>query len=58
MASDYVREHPEYVRGILEDSIIQCSTYCHHCGEERNISRDGCHVYCHRCNAVSEGCAD
>ena len=58
MASDYVREHPEYVRGVLTDQILYCSTFCHKCGEEINVTRDGCHVYCHECGSVSEGCSD
>jgi hypothetical protein len=58
MASDYVREHPDYVRGTLEDSIINCSRFCHQCGETRELDVNGCHVYCRRCKSVSEGCGD
>jgi hypothetical protein len=57
MASDYVREHPDYVRGVLEDSIIESSTYCHHCGADQ-VNREGCHIRCNRCGGVSEGCGD
>ena len=58
MASDYKKETPNYVRGVLTDSIIQCLTFCHYCGERVDLIRNGFHIYCNKCGHTSEGCGD
>jgi hypothetical protein len=57
MATDYVKEHPDYVRGVLEDSIAECysNNECEMCGREIN-NRVGCHYQCKCGNHVT--CSD
>ena len=59
MASDYIAEHPDYVRGVLEDSIMSIheeeGSLCDMCGRELE-NQVGCHYQCKCGNHVT--CSD
>lgn len=61
MASDYVREHPEYVRGMLEDSIIDLmedyGVMCRRCNT-RVATKSSCYSVCPNCNEINRSCGD
>jgi hypothetical protein len=51
MATDYVKEHPDYVRGMMEDAIQECSFEVSTCEMCKSIitNKVGCHYQCRRC---------
>ncbi len=56
MATDYVKEHPNYVRGVLEDAILDCANnVCDMCGADLD-NQVGCHYQCKCGNHVT--CSD
>ncbi len=58
MASDYVKEHPDYVRAVMSESMIHAPSYCHYCGSEQGLQQEGCHIRCVACGQISNGCGD
>ncbi len=56
MATDYVKESPEYVRGVLTDAICDINVdQCDMCGRVVD-NRVGCHYTCVCGNNVT--CSD
>lgn len=52
---DYVKESPDYVRGILEDTILD--SQCRYCSNELDV-QSSCVSRCPNCGNEMHSCGD